>query len=116
MVGEKLDSQMLYDQLVSIEKQNRAIETAIQLIKDEMLELIDENRSLKIENTYLREKLDALGKVKENLDEFHAQTVGMSNLETLYQSGVHICHNFYGAKREEMCLLCETLLSHQQED
>ncbi|MBF0779972.1 MULTISPECIES: initiation control protein YabA [unclassified Granulicatella] len=110
-----MDSQELYEQLEVVEKSSALIGVTIQNMKDTIHKLIDENSSLKIENAHLREKLDALELVDKELDTKHAQKYGLSNLEHLYDSGVHICHNFYGIQRDEVCLLCESLLS-QGED
>ena len=110
-----MDSQKLQEQLIAIENSNALIEQSIQLMKQTIAQLIDENSHLKIENIHLREKLDALESVQTNIEHIHIQTVGISNLDKLYHSGVHICHNFYGAKRDEMCLLCESLLSQNEE-
>lgn len=110
-----MDSQTVYEQLELIERNSVTIDVTIRQMRETIQQLIDENSGLKIENSHLREKLDRLESTQEDLETVHAQKFGLSNLENLYESGVHICHNFYGIKRDEICLLCESLLSHIEE-
>ncbi|MBS4749742.1 DUF972 family protein [Granulicatella sp. zg-ZJ] len=110
-----MNTQALYDQLAFIEQQSVAIEETIRQMKATIYTLIDENSSLKIENAHLREKIDALDSTQTRSNDVNSKTYSMINLERLYESGVHVCHNFYGAKRDEVCLLCESLLSQLEE-
>lgn len=104
-----MDSQVLYEQLELIGKNSALVEATIQQMKETVHQLIDENSNLKIENAHLREKLDRLATY--DVEKETAQGGGLSNLEHLYESGVHVCHNFYGMKRDEGCLLCEALFN-----
>lgn len=110
-----MDSQKIYDEIELAEKYTSSATVLLGQLKQEVLNLVEENTNLRIENNYLREKLDALNVSQSGLDAVHAKTVGISNLDKLYQSGVHICHTFYGSKRHEMCLLCESLLSQHDD-
>lgn len=110
-----MDSRELYEQLELIEKNSAIVGVTIQSMKETIYRLIDENSSLKIENAHLREKLDTLELADTGLEKVHVQKYGLSNLEHLYESGVHICHNFYGIQRDEVCLLCESLLSQSDD-
>lgn len=105
-----MDNQLIYEWLRDVEKSSQTIDMSVNQMKDAIRRLIDENSSLKIENAHLRERLDTLTLVQPE-----KHTIGMTNLEKLYHSGIHICHNFYGAQRDEMCLLCESLLSSHQD-
>jgi len=46
------------------------------------------------------------------------QQAGRERLQTFYQEGIHICHTFYGMKREpgEECIFCQNLLDSFQRD
>ncbi|MBS4762426.1 DUF972 family protein [Carnobacteriaceae bacterium zg-ZUI252] len=99
-----------YDEFEYLEQSTKRSAQIVQQLKKTIQQLYEDNNRLVIENMHLRERLDAL---TQGSDE--KTTIGMNNLEKLYHSGIHICHNFYGAKRDEMCLLCESLLSQHQD-
>lgn len=102
-----MDSQLLKEQLELIGKNANMIELTIQQMKETIHQLVEENNNLKIENVHLRDRLEQLDKEEHS----KKSKVGFSNLSKLYDSGVHICHSSYGAKRDEMCLLCLSLLN-----
>lgn len=103
-----MDSQLLQEQLELIERNATTIELTIQQMKERIHQLVEENSNLKIENLHLRDRLEQLDK-EDNASK--TSKVGLSNLSKLYDSGIHICHSSYGAKRNEMCLLCLSLLN-----
>lgn len=98
-----MDNQALYEYLELISQNSQQIGDAIAQMQETIYKLVEENSHLKIENAHLRQRLDQEENHTEKKD-------NISSLEKLYDSGIHICHNFYGAKRDEVCLLCESLL------
>lgn len=105
-----MDQREWYEQFERLEQTTQQSAQIVQQMKQTIQRLYEENNRLVIENTFLRERLDDLS---HGTDE--KVTQGMTNLEKLYHSGIHICHNFYGSQRHEMCLLCESLLSQHQD-
>lgn len=105
-----MENKQTYEQIERLIDDMKRMQQTLDQSSQVLQSLLLENRNLVIENTHLRERLE-----KAQLPMVDKTTEGLSNLEKLYNSGVHICHNFYGATRQEMCLLCESLLSHHQD-
>lgn len=109
-----MDKQTLYEQLQMVATQGQTLADALHQMKEEIHKLVDENHHLKIENAHLREKLDRMDDLAQSDEKpTKSQSLGGNHLQKLYDSGVHVCHSFYGAKREDrdgICLFCESLL------
>lgn len=114
-----MDNQTLYEQLQVIASQGQMIADVMNQMKEEIHKLVDENHHLKIENAHLREKLDTMELSQSDVKPTKNLSLGGNHLQKLYDSGVHVCHSFYGAKREDregICLFCESLLDKVMTD
>jgi len=73
------------------------------MMKKDIKKLVEKNNALELENKRLRERLDAiepieLTKAQEFSNQNQPSTLQM--LEELYNDGFHVCHPFYGQRRE----------------
>lgn len=80
----------------------------IEAIKKQVQDLMEENATLSLENSKLRERLAQFN--EQQSDKHHHQT--KQHLDMIYEDGFHICTDFYGQRREndEQCAFCLELL------
>ena len=97
----------IIDSIVEVEKSTEATLQTISALKEEIVKLLEENHTLQMENTYLRERLS-----KEAQPLTEEETSGLTksrlNLENIYEDGFHVCNIFYGQRRveDEPCAFC----------
>ncbi|MDR2833077.1 MAG: DNA replication initiation control protein YabA [Streptococcaceae bacterium] len=117
-----MDKRTLYDGLDSLEEVLSNSLRTISLMKKNIKSLIEKNNTLELENTRLRERLDTFETGKENAQKAVAVEVDDSStlqmLEELYHDGFHVCHPFYGQRREndEPCAWCSDFWAQINED
>ena len=97
----------IIDSIVEIEASTEATLQTISTLKDEIIKLLEENNTLQMENSHLRERLS---KETQPLteDETSGLTKSRLNLESIYEDGFHVCNIFYGQRRveDEPCAFC----------
>ncbi len=97
----------IIDSIVEVEKSTEATLQTISTLKEEIVKLLEENHTLQMENTHLRERLS-----KETQPLTEEETSGLTksrlNLENIYEDGFHVCNIFYGQRRveDEPCAFC----------
>ena len=97
----------IIDSIVAIEASTEATLQTISTLKEEIVKLLEENHTLQMENTHLRERL-----AKEAQPLTEEETSGLTksrlNLENIYEDGFHVCNIFYGQRRveDEPCAFC----------
>lgn len=109
-----MEQKELYDSLVSLEQQAKQYVEQLGIIKEELSRMNQENHKLRMENQYLRDRLDdKLGQESaEDAVESEENPSGLTksrlNLENIYEDGFHVCNLFFGKRREEdsPCAFC----------
>ncbi len=109
-----MEKKEIFARVTRIEEQIGSFYEELSGLKEDIVQLIEENTRLLMENQSLREQL----KGKQNsdppstepLDEIPGE--GHDNLARLYNEGFHICNVHYGNMREEGdCLFCLAFLN-----
>lgn len=80
----------------------------VEAIKKHLKGVIDENTTLRLENSKLRERLEQEVRV-----DAASSNVGKANLEHIYEDGFHICNPYYAQRldNDEPCIFCLELLN-----
>ena len=123
-----MDKKEFFDSVSNMEIQIGNLYQQLGELKKNLAEMIEENNSLKIENEYLRRRLDngeyaiiqdvAIQKNSRKEDQADSNHKdfdigeGYDNLARLYQEGFHICNVHFGSPRkDEDCLFCRSFLN-----
>lgn len=112
-----MDKKDLYDTIEGLELQARQLVDQLGMIKEDLSEMNQENHTLRMENQYLRDRLDGeLAKEDEtntqeqvsDPDNPSGLTKSRLNLENIYEDGFHVCNLFFGKRREgdSPCAFC----------
>lgn len=103
-----MDKREIFDHLDNFSQNLMLTLADVEAMKKTIETLIEENTSLKLESTKLRERLSQL----EGTAEKNNSGQGAGNLEKIYEEGSHVCTVFYGQRRvdDEACAFCLELL------
>ena len=96
----------LDEKLANIEKSQRILQEEIQQAKQEARLIVEENRRLRRQLCQIADGDDQ--EVAAN--GLKIRQTAQENLEKLYQEDYHICHLFFGKKRNGECLFCRGVL------
>lgn len=97
------------DGMDKLSLQFKQMVTKIDVLREQINSVLEENSELKIENEHLRNLLDNSGKPNEGVQ-------GLSKskklLEKLYNQGFHVCNESYGKRRlqHESCIFCTQII------
>src|SRR5690625_4551228 len=87
-------------------------------LKNDLIEIIEENHRLTVENKHLRSYLNQnhVQEEKESTEKQKEEATvpgeGFDNLARIYKEGFHICHMQFGSPRtDEDCLFCLELFN-----
>ncbi|OIK08789.1 DNA replication initiation control protein YabA [Bacillus sp. MUM 13] len=121
-----MDKKEIFESVTNMETQIGHLYKQLGEMKQHLAEVLEENNSLKLENSHLRRRLDQLEtagtSVKEKNKVKNKQTAqgekmldigeGYDNLARLYQEGFHICNLHFGSLRKDGdCLFCLSFLN-----
>ncbi len=109
-----MEKKELYDSIVNLEEQAHQHVEQLGIIKEELSRINQENHTLRMENQYLRDRLngefDDESSVDKDLDTDNPSGLTKSrlNLENIYEDGFHVCNFFFGQRREgdSPCAFC----------
>lgn len=103
-----MDKREIFDALDGFSQQLLLTLAEVDAIKKHLQAVIDENTTLRLENSKLRERL-----TQEEKQDTKTTNEGKENLENIYEDGFHICTFSYGQRRDndEPCMFCLELLN-----
>ena len=100
-----------YSQLDDLHHSLTVMTKTVAKLENDILDTLKENTELKVENQLLREKINKLTKSPKAAKK--AQP-GLQSLNSIYNSGYHICNMYYGSHRESGndCMFCLDILDN----
>lgn len=109
-----MEDQRIFDMLHQAESQMLELSNTLANVKKELADLIEENNQLRMTNHDLHDMV-----LRQNQSQINVETqddesqtaisgTGSSRLQTYYDEGIHVCHQYFGAHRhlDEECILC----------
>ncbi|CAG9623061.1 DNA replication initiation control protein YabA [Sutcliffiella rhizosphaerae] len=120
-----MDKKEIFDSVSNMEEQIGHLYKQLGELKEHLALIIEENNSVLVENSHLRNRLEQMTakennppsstKSKRKKEEQNKQTdigEGYDNLARLYQEGFHICNlNFGSPRKEGDCMFCLSFLN-----
>ena len=122
MVDIEMSTQQLFQQLTQDREQ---LQKTLELLQRKMDGLVEENNRLRIKNSQLENLVDYLARdtppdIETSTETSEVQSPFSANLmedtqarlKKFYDEGIHICHDYYGSKREigAECMFCHAVL------
>lgn len=118
-----MEKQEIFQAVTSMEEQIGSLYKQLGELKNHIADLIEENKSLQIENSHLRNRLEKEVQVVEHPKDQNQKKrkatasssdyrEGYDNLARLYHEGFHVCNVHYGSVRQEGdCIFCFSFLN-----
>lgn len=113
-----MEQQEIQQLLMSAETQLIDLSETIAQLKVACDELREENNRLRMMNHNLHDLVNELAQPvvsQETQSSFNSEastTNGRERLQTFYNEGMHVCHMFFGSRRdpEEQCIFCQSVI------
>lgn len=105
-MSEHLDKGALYDHLNQAIRETRDLVSSMEELQHKMTLVLEENAELSIENEQLRQLLR-----EQSQHQGTGLTASQKKLQKIYEEGFHICHEYYGKRRNDECLFCQSALN-----
>ncbi len=106
--------QTMLDDFENLQDQTNGILDQLTSLKKQVTALSEENAELTVENQHLRE---LLGTDTDAVEAQQRLSKSLQNLERLYETGFHVCREFYGQRREnnDSCAFCLDVIYGERE-
>lgn len=100
------------DHLDTMRQQMEQLITELEAVTKEWNDLVIQVQDLKMENHYLRERIQQLTEKQETTNDEEVISPAIQNLMNIYEEGFHICNVSYAQRRmnDEQCMFCLEIL------
>lgn len=120
-----MDEHHVAEEITALKSDLQGMIAKIDAINEEWDKLLISSHNLKMENFYLRERVQELTELNDSLSQNTAKTdepadedtpqvmsKARQNLMNIYEDGFHICNISYGQRRgnDEQCMFCLDIL------
>lgn len=117
-----LEPQKIQELIMQVDRQVIQLNETVAQLQLALGELGEENNRLRLMNHDLKETLnhsrieptthDSQKKTEEVNEENEETSSGKDRLQGFYDEGIHICHPYFGSRRQpgEECMFCQGLL------
>lgn len=106
-----MEKKDILDTFIALREESAEAQKNLEALFQEVSKLIEENQAIRLENKHLRDQIQVMRDEKTSTvdQEGHKElTKSRLNLENIYEDGFHVCHMFFGQRRQgdESCAFC----------
>ncbi len=120
-----MDEHKVAEEISSLKHDLQSMIGKLDAVNEEWDKLLISSHNLKMENFYLRERVQELTELNDHLNQYQEENLeneskdgpqvmskARQNLMNIYEDGFHICNISYGQRRgnDEQCMFCLDIL------